>query len=1124
MAVGANKNIFKWVSKIGYRADKDDEYNCKTVVTNNLIIASLAMCIFLASLFYNQAAYRLFVYEAVSAIVFAVCLVLSAYKLTEASKIIGLFLANLSMFGFFSAVGPTRITALVVTVLAAAPMVMFESKRLIRTILFTILPIAAYYVLQIELYNVLALEELPTDLKQIVAYVLFVTSAVSIILCIAYLVRQRAIDTKRAEERQNLFMRISQITPNILHIYNVEEDRIAYSNDKMFSLLGYNDEMVNNISSPQLRKLIHPDDIELVAQSALKLFKSTADEPVETIYRLKNAKGEYVWIRNRSQVFERNKNGRVKLILGISEDITEKIVEQEHLYEVNELQNRILAASPYAIMTCDTNGVFTLFNRAAEEMFGYTAQEMIGKHTPAKLMLRQELDNHALKLTEELGIQIESSLEVLIQRPLMGMFDANEWTYIRKDGTRGPALLSVNALRDKNGNITGYLGISRDITTRKQKEVLLKKAKDLAEEANRTKSQFLANMGHEIRTPLNAILGMTELTLEGDLSAEQREYLGYVKESGDNLLHVINDILDYSKIESNHFELYTTDFNFYDTINTVLQAEGARACQKNLDFYYTIDENIPAMLIADTSRLTQALGNILNNAVKFTDRGSVSFSAQLVTHDDDFAEIQFTITDTGIGIPQDKYEFVFQAFAQIDDSHKRIYQGTGLGLSLARRLIELMKGKITVESELGKGSTFTFTIKLKTSLQQEKQLPDFSHIRLFTFSDSAIKNRTYDGIASLLNITTVPFDSIEQTSVADSKQRNILLIDIGEDDKILISLAEKLNTPQYKDFYKVLAIGHKIDAELRDALEDVGFNIIFKPLTSTSLLAIALQLPPKESYVPQGIRIESKLLEDAVNPLRFLIVEDNDINRMLTARVIEKMGYRVDTAVNGKQAVERFAVEQFDMVVMDIQMPEMDGMEATYHIRIIDAQRGKHTPIIAMTANAMKGDKEKYIEAGMDEYISKPFDKNVLEEKINELKEQFLTNVEQSTKNETMAHMVANGKVDLSYLEELLHGNNIAIREVLGMFITQTPQLLGEMHMAYNTGQLSHLGNLTHKLKGTLVAIGVNGQDLERLKNIERQSKEEVDATQLKPLLDTSTNRLLGIVDDLKLYITNLQD
>lgn len=1128
MAVGTNRNIFGRIGTLGYNAKRSDEYNRKTVVTNNLIVVSLALSIFLASLFYYQQAYKLFIFEGAAAIIFGICLVLSAYRQAEAAKVIGLLLANASMFGFFTSIGDHKSIALVITTLAVAPLVMFESTKILRTIFFILLPIAAYYLLGVIDYNVIGLEELSPDLKVIVFRVLFIASVACITFCILYLARQKRADNLKAEERQVLFTRIAEMTPNLIYIYDVDTDGVIYSNDKMQTLLGFDDKMVQAINTPFLRSTIHPEDLKAVDASAIKLFKSKEDASVETVYRIKNTAGQYVWVRNHSQVFERSKDGRVKLILGVSEDITEKVEEDEQLFEVHELQNNILSASPYAIMSCDTHGTFTLFNKAAEEMFGYSADEMVGKNTPAALLLQEELEAEAIKLTEELGIVIEPDLDVLIQRPLMGISETAERTYVKKDGSRHPALVTINTLRDKNGKITGFLGISRDITARKQKEVLLKKAKDMAEEASRAKSQFLANMGHEIRTPLNAILGMTDLTLESQLNDEQREYLGYVKDSGTNLLHVINDILDYSKIESGVFELFPVDFNIYDTINAAIKAEGTLAYQKNLDFHYSIDSRIPAMLVGDPVRVAQVVTNILGNAVKFTDRGTVWFKAELVDNSEDVAEIKFTVTDTGIGIPHDKQEFIFQAFAQIDDSHKRVYQGTGLGLSLAQRLIEQMKGRVKVISDPGKGSSFAFNIKLKTSLQKENDAADFKHIRLYTYTDSSLKTSTYQNIADIVNLQYIAVEAVEVAQMVNNSNQNILLIDIGEDEKILVSLAEKLNRPEYRDVYKILSISRKIDNELKDALEDVGFTILPRPLVTSDIASIATKLPPKMGYTPQqtGIRIESKLVEAMTSPLKVLVVEDNDINRMLTARVVEKMGFRVDTVINGKQAIDRFAEEVFDMVIMDIQMPEMDGIEATYHIRAIDAQNGKHTPIIAMTAHAMKGDREKYIEAGMDAYISKPFDKKVLEERIVELQKRYVLQNRQISepKHDVMGKIVAGGKVDLTYLEDLLHGNNVAIREVLGMFIMQAPQLLGEMHLAYNTGQLNQLSSLTHKLKGTLVAIGVNGQDLERLKNIERQSKEEVDNIAIKPLLDTSTDRLLGIVDELKEYVTGLED
>jgi PAS domain S-box-containing protein len=1118
--VQKEQNIFKRISKWGQDPNLSDAYNRRVVVTNNLLLVCTALCIFLASLFYYQGLTNHLIGQGIAIGIYGFCLLLSALKKVEWAKILALLLSNLGMFTFMTALGEHRGITLIVITLVSVPFVVFELRQWYKIAFFVLSPLVLYYVLNVTDYKFIEFEPVAAGLKEIIFSVLFVSSTLSIALCIIFLAKERLEDQKKLNERQSLISKIAEISPNIIYIFDVSNNKPVYANDNLYNVMGYTKE---ELDWNWLKDLIHPQDIAEVENNTRILFKRKDNTPVITTYRIRTKIGIYIWIRNRSQVFERDAKGRVKLVLGVSEDITEKITEKEAFTSLDYLQKNILEASPYAIMSTDANGILTTFNTAAEKMFGYTAEELVGKKTPSKLFDRKEVIARAKQMSKDLGVDISPPLFVIVQRPLLGLPDFSEWTYVKKDGSRFPALITVNVLKDERGNITGYLGIAQDITKRKREEQMLTKAKNAAEEANRAKSQFLANMSHEIRTPLNAILGMTDLTLEGQLSDEQRQYLGYVKESGHNLLQVINDILDFSKIESGVFDLFPTDFNLHSTVNSIIKSAGVKANQKNLELYTNFDKDIPAMFIGDSVRLGQILTNLMGNAVKFTDKGHIALAIEKVNDDSDYMELKFTVSDTGIGIPQNKHEFIFQAFAQVDDSHKRSYQGTGLGLSISRRLVEQMNGRIWIESEPGQGSSFIFTVKLKLSLQPEPELNDYSHLQLLTLVDEEGKKQSYANMAGLINLGYSSISSVAQFSPATAPgKQTVLLVDRADYADILPTIAEQLfnvNT------VKLVTINQNTDQETKARIEAMGFKIILKPIISYDLKAVLDNYPAQvRTPRPDVAQVSGRhQVLAADGPLHFLVVEDNDVNRLLTSRVIEKLGYTVDVAENGEEAVEKVNARIYDMVVMDIQMPQMDGIEATQLIREIDTERGVHTPIIAMTAHAMKGDRERYLEQGIDEYISKPFERKQLEEKIETLTERFErpTQLFNNQNTSTMQKGPA-GKVDLSYLENLLNGNDTAITEVLGMFIMQTPILLGDMQQAYNNGQMDSLSKITHKLKGTLVAIGVNGKDMERLKTIEEHARLDMNRESLKPLMQASNERLMSIVSEIKEYVENL--
>ncbi len=717
---------------------------------------------------------------------------------------------------------------------------------------------------------------------------------------------------------------------------------------------------------------------------------------------------------------------------------------------------------------------------------------------------------------------LERDLE-RVRRLIDGEIDGYqmEKRYIHKNGQVVWIHLGVTLVRDEKSAPLYMISQIQDITIRKRAEEQILRAKELAENANRSKSEFLANMSHEIRTPMNGIIGMTELALDTSLTRQQREYIELVKISADSLLNVINDILDFSKIEAGKMTLEHIDFSLRDCVEGTLKILALRAHAKGLELACRIGPDVPDSVKGDPNRIRQVLVNLVGNAIKFTERGEVVVSVDrgdLKSSDHNTVDInasdrslvlKFHVRDTGVGIPRRKLESIFDPFEQADGSTSRKFGGTGLGLSITRKLIALMGGEVRAESEIGRGSEFRFDINLEINPEAAPKPFEIDPQALdglpILIVDDNLTNRII--LTEVLSYWRAAPTAVEGYVAALAAMRAasargepfaLVILDLMMPEVDGYELAKRIR--EYPDFSHVTIMILSSDGETGDddICRDLGIAArLSKPIRQSELFNAIMTV----LATSRGGRLSESSAEPAViasdpprksnRPLKILLAEDHVINQILAIKLLSKSGHTVVVAPDGSKAVAEFNKNQFDLILMDVQMPEMDGFEATAVIRSLEADRGGHIPIVALTAHAMKGDRERCLAAGFDGYISKPINPVELNNEIDRLANQFRAestaaeevatphqdliksndvakSIDASDGNSCKECAIDTGAppFEVSKAMRCVAGDEELFRELLELFVDDMPRMLDELREAIDSGSTSDIRRCAHTIKG----------------------------------------------------------
>ena len=885
------------------------------------------------------------------------------------------------------------------------------------------------------------------------------------------------------------------------------------------------------------------DAVEAVGKSDFDFFKSEdaqvsfADEQeiLSTGIPLVDKEEKHVWPDGSTSWVTTNKlplrdqQGRIIGTFGISHDITEQKQALQALRDSEFRTRMIVETALDAFIAMDHEGAIIDWNAQAEATFGWAERDVLGKPLVEVIIPPRFREAHQIGMERYL---LTGQAKILGQRL--------ELMALHRDGQEFPVEITISALRlderrlengvrSLDGRHEGtpldrsphskdsivFAAFIHDITNRKAAEAALREAKEAAESANRAKSDFLANMSHEIRTPMNAIIGMTELVLDTPLAEAQREYLLTVRESGDVLLRVINDILDFSKIEAGKLDLFPDVFSLREMLGDAMRSLAVRAHREHLELAFRVASDVPETLIGDAGRLRQIVVNLVGNAIKFTQRGevvlNVSTTENAVSPNNlDGAIVaptlvlHFHVRDTGIGIAPEKQTVIFEAFEQADTSTTRRYGGTGLGLAISQRLVRLMGGRIWVDSELGIGSTFHFTARFVVPPAPLKPVAAWMIVmhgtRVLIVDDNATNRLILEEMLSNWGLEPVCAASTRQAleclreATLSERPFAIVLTDLHmpDADGFILAKAIREQPTLARTLVLMLTSGDR-QGDLAKCRELGVSAYLFKPIKQSELFNVLVATLGVTGVEDHAVPTAAAMLEQ-LPPLRILLAEDSLANQKLAVGLLTKWGHRVTVTNNGAEAVQAWAEppegRPFDVVLMDVQMPEMDGFEATTAIRDRERSLGRHTPIVAMTAHAMKGDRERCLAAGMDGYIAKPIRQQevvaVLRSAIDGLagetglfrltaEHDVLAPVEEDSSHTAAA---ATRRLNWNQALRFVANDSDLLSEVLAAFVEECPQLQARLRQAAADEDWVTVAKTTHTLQAALRLFGGEVLDL----------------------------------------------
>ncbi|MGB3635394.1 MAG: PAS domain S-box protein [Rubrobacteraceae bacterium] len=818
----------------------------------------------------------------------------------------------------------------------------------------------------------------------------------------------------------------------------------------------------------------------------------------------------------------RDTDGVPYALCGFSIDITERKRAEEALRESEERYSSLFLHNPDAVYSLDLEGRFTTANPAAEVLSGYTNEEIVGLSSGDIIVpqdraqagrhfrkaARGEPQDYEMRITRKDGSVVDldmTQVPIIVEDEIVGVYGIAEDITDRKRTEEEVRQLNEDLERrveERTVQLASTVGE-------------LEKSKEAAESANQAKSDFLANMSHEIRTPMNGVIGMTELLLDTKLDIEQRDYTEMVRLSGNSLLTVINDILDFSKIEAGKLDIETIDFGLRLAVEDTVALLAERAQEKGLELASLVDYDVPNEVRGDPGRLRQILTNLIGNAIKFTEQGEVILRVSLRNQTAGAAGICFEVSDTGIGMTPAQQERLFESFSQADTSTTRRYGGTGLGLAISKQLVGMMDGEISVKSESGLGSTFSFVVPLAKQPEESRATPaprdDLRGLRVWVVDDNETNRRILDKQLSSWGMTTTLDEGGRQAlqtlrAAADAGEPSdlaVLDMQMPEMDGLQLARAIKADPVISRTRLVLLtSMGRRGDGE---EVRSAGIEAyLTKPVRQSELYdALATVMGATEETSEQIPLITRHTIREhkIETQARLLLAEDNEVNQKVAVRTLEKLNYRVDVADNGLEALEALTRSDYEAVLMDVQMPEMDGYAATAEIRRRESEEGGHIPIIAMTANALRGDREKALEAGMDDYIAKPINSEGLEKVLGRWVGESSETASAQPATDDADDQEAGGEeildpLVIEGLRELQQdGEPDILTELFEIFLQDAPDRIEYLKEAAESGDALALSRIAHTLKGSSSNLGAG-----RMSNVCQELEEAGQSENLEGL------------------------